>query len=78
MLQYQLTEFRCNLSKKKESKPKVIFNRPFGRKTAIKKEPKSPNIYRLLKLNDRKAIMLYPVAINSLDLCYAIKPLSSF
>lgn len=39
---------------------------------------KSPNTYRLLKLNDKKTIMVSPVAINFLDLDYAVNPLSSF
>lgn len=42
MLQYQLTEFGCNLSKKKKSKPKVISNQPFGGKVTIKEGQKVP------------------------------------
>lgn len=44
MLQYQLTEFGCNLSKKKKKKckPKVICNQPFGEKVAIKEGQKVP------------------------------------
>lgn len=38
----------------------------------------SPNIHRLLKLNNKKTIMVSPIAIKSLGSYYAANPLSSF